>query len=155
MLLPITMTAAAAAALIHVWLSLRVSQVRTAQKIMIGDGGSEALTRRMRAHANFAENAPIFLLLLLLLELGGTQSLYLWAAVLVFVLARLLHPFGMDRKAPNIFRMLGTLGSLAVIAALAIWGIKLSYSGIAAPAPERMEVPGLRVDGGAPAGPRS
>ncbi len=36
-----------------------------------GDGGNEALIRRMRAHANYGENAPIVLILLALLELAG------------------------------------------------------------------------------------
>ena len=71
MILPITLTIAGAAAILHVWLSLRVSRLRRPLKIGVGDGGNEALLRRMRAHGNFAENMPIFLILLGLLELAG------------------------------------------------------------------------------------
>jgi len=150
MLLPITITAAAAAALLHIWLSLRTSQVRMKLKIELGDGGSEPLTRRMRAHANFVENAPFVLLLVLLLELSGASPTFLWAAVILFILARLSHAFGMDRKAPNPLRMAGTMGSLLVIGALAIWGIVLSYAAMGE-APERRQAPTIKAETTAPA----
>jgi uncharacterized protein len=70
MILPITLTIAAAAAILHVWMSLRVSRLRRHFRVSIGDGGNEALARRMRAHGNFAENMPIFLILLVLWLLG-------------------------------------------------------------------------------------
>ncbi len=57
------------------WLSVRVSQVRRAQQILHGDGGSPALLKRMRAHSNYGENLPVFLILLVLLELAGVWSL--------------------------------------------------------------------------------
>lgn len=141
MLLPIALTAAGAAALLHVWLSVRVSQVRLSRKIELGDGGSEPLTRRMRAHGNYAENAPIFLILVALLELAGGRAEYLWAATIVFFLARLLHAFGMDRKAPNRLRMLGIVGSWGVLLVLGAWAIALTYTQAAAPAPERQPAP--------------
>jgi len=127
MLLPIAITAAAAAALLHIWLSVRTSQVRMKFGIELGDGGSEPLTRRMRAHANFVENAPFFLVLVALLEMADASAGFLWAAVILFILARLCHAFGMDRKAPNPLRIAGTLGSLVVIAGLAIWAVTLTY----------------------------
>jgi len=127
MLLPIAITAAAAAALLHIWLSIRTSQVRMKLNIELGDGGSEALIRRMRAHANFVENAPFFLVLVALLELAEASATFLWTAVILFILARLCHAFGMDRKAPNPLRMAGTMGSLTVIGGLAIWAVVLTY----------------------------
>ena len=80
MILPITLTIAGAAAILHVWLSLRVSRLRRPLKIGVGDGGNEVLLRRMRAHGNFAENMPIFLILLGLLELATGGDLWLWGA---------------------------------------------------------------------------
>ena len=38
--LPITLTIAAAAAVLHIWLAARVSQLRRGYKISIGDGGT-------------------------------------------------------------------------------------------------------------------
>ncbi len=54
-LLPITLVTAGAAAIINLWLALRTGAVRRASKVDVGDGGNEALIRRMRAHANFVE----------------------------------------------------------------------------------------------------
>jgi len=78
--LPIALTIAAAAAVLHIWLAGRVSQLRNRHKVSIGDGGNEALIRRMRAHANYGENMPIVLILLALIELAGGDARILWAA---------------------------------------------------------------------------
>ena len=57
-------SAAAAAAIINFWLAMRIGQLRTREKISIGDGGNDLLARRMRAQLNFAENTPIVLVLI-------------------------------------------------------------------------------------------
>lgn len=114
MILPISLTAAAVAALINLWLAIRVGRVRTAEKISIGDGGSDLLVRRMRAQANFVEFTPFVLVLILVLELATGTSLLLWAGMAVYMIARIAHAFGMDgmkgaRPAGIIVTMLVTL----------------------------------------------
>ena len=59
MILPITLTLAGAATLLHIWLAARVSRVRRQFKIGLGDGGNEGLLRRVRAHGNYIENMPL------------------------------------------------------------------------------------------------
>src|SRR5438067_1869694 len=103
--LPITLTMAGAATLMNVWLARRVGQVRIAAKVSVGDGGNEPLTRRMRAHANFVEYTPFFLILLGLVELATGSAPWLWAVGALYILARLAHPFGMDGKTR--LRMVG------------------------------------------------
>ena len=71
MILPITLTIAGAAAILHIWLAVRVSRARRQLKVSVGDGGNEALLRRIRAHGNYVENMPFFLILLGLVELAG------------------------------------------------------------------------------------
>src|SRR5262245_10295037 len=115
MILPITLTITGAAALLNIWLSGRVSRLRRQFKISVGDGGNEALLRRIRAHANFAENAPIVLILLGLLELAGGDKRILWGAGIAFILARILHAFGMDRPSPSRPRLIGMIGSTLVL----------------------------------------
>jgi uncharacterized membrane protein YecN with MAPEG domain len=127
MILPITLTIAGAATLLHIWLSLRVSHLRRLHKVSIGDGGHEGVRTRMRAHANFAESTPIFLILLALVELAKGSSIWLWLAAILFMLARLAHPFGMDRPAPNALRMGGVAVTWLVLLALGAYAIALPY----------------------------
>lgn len=127
MILPITLTIAGAAAILHVWLSLRVSRLRRPLKVGVGDGGNEILLRRMRAHANFAENTPLLLILLGLVELGTGGSLYLWGTGIVFILARIAHAFGMDRGGANPLRVGGIVLSWAVLLGLGIFAILIAY----------------------------
>jgi uncharacterized membrane protein YecN with MAPEG domain len=127
MILPITLTIAAAAAILLIWLAARVSRLRRPLKIGLGDGGNEALLRRIRAHANYAENMPIFLILLGLLELSGGDRWILWGAAIAFILARLAHAFGMDSPSRLRLRVAGMLVSTLVIVGLAGWALSFAY----------------------------
>ena len=126
--LTITLTIAGAAALLNLWLGMRVSQLRIRDKVSVGDGGNARIAARMRAHANFVEYVPTFLILLGLVELArGTQT-WLWAIGILFVLGRLMHPFGMDRPAPNLLRMGGTAITWLTLAGLAIYALSIPYT---------------------------
>ena len=131
-ILPITLTIAAAAAILNIWLGGRVSQLRLAKKISVGDGGDSALQARMRAHANFTEYTPFFLILLGLIELGHGSATWLWLVAILFIVCRILHAFGMDRPAPNPFRMIGIVGTMLTLLALAVYALATPYL---APAP--------------------
>lgn len=128
MLLPITLTIAAGAAMVHVWHFVRCVRIRIARHISIGDGDNELMRIRMRAHANFAENTPLFLILLGLVELNDRSTLWLWVAGIAFILARVAHAFGMERPAPNPLRAGGMLTTIGLVAGLAIYAIVLSYT---------------------------
>lgn len=115
MILPISLTAAAAAGLINLWLGIRIGRVRTAEKISVGDGGNERLIRRMRAQANFVEFTPFVLILIFLIELATGTSLLLWGVMALYMVARIAHAFGMDgiggaRVAGILVTMLTLLG---------------------------------------------
>jgi uncharacterized membrane protein YecN with MAPEG domain len=120
-MLPITMVTAGCAALINVWLAFRVGQMRHASGVMIGDGGNERLTARMRAQANFVEYAPFILILIGLIELTGGSSLWLWLASVLFLLARLAHPFGMD--GVRWCRMIGSTVTLLLLVGLGLYAV--------------------------------
>lgn len=98
MLLPTTLCLTAAALVINFWLGVRVSKLRYALGVSVGDGGQEPLIRRMRAQANFLENTPLTLILIAAVELAGKGSVWLAAAGGVFVLGRVAHAIGMDGK---------------------------------------------------------
>ena len=120
---PITLLTAAAAAILNIWLGYRIAQHRHEFKVSVGDGGHEPLLRRMRAQANFIENAPFFLILLGGLELSGANRLGLAAVAAVFILARIAHPYGMDGGPLQRWRRIGIMGSSLATLVLIVWAI--------------------------------
>ena len=134
-ILPITLTIAAAAVLLNLWLAFRVGQVRMAAKVMTGDGGDPRVIARMRAQANFVEYTPFFLILLGLIELATGTATWLWGVGIVYVLARIAHAFGMDRKAPNPLRMAGILLTFLILLGLAGYALYLPYVAMTPPQP--------------------
>jgi len=125
MSLPITLTMVAAAALVNVWLMIRVGQVRTSEEVSVGDGGNEKVIRRMRAHANFGESTPLVLLLLAAIELTQGSSTWLWVVGGVFVFGRVAHGLGMEGTSFKVGRFLGTIISMLALVGLA--GMALYY----------------------------
>ena len=121
MILTTTLCAAAAAAILNIWLGIRIGQLRTSLKISIGDGGNEQVIRRMRAQSNFIENAPLVLVLIGAIELARPGNMILAAIAAIFIVGRVLHGLGMDGGSFAIGRMIGTLSSLLILLGLAVW----------------------------------
>ncbi len=93
--LPITAVTAALFAILMVVLSTQTSLGRARLNTSFGDSGDETLRRRIRAHGNFAEYAPMALILLGLVEgLGAARGAVLGLAIALGV-ARVLHALGM------------------------------------------------------------
>jgi uncharacterized membrane protein YecN with MAPEG domain len=127
MLLPITLTLAAACAFLTFWLGVRCSKIRVKAQILHGDGGDALLGKRMRAHANFSEYAPIVLILTALVELAVGSSIWLWIAALAFVIGRIAHAFGMDSDKPGALRAGGILLTMLVMLGLAVAALVTAY----------------------------
>jgi uncharacterized membrane protein YecN with MAPEG domain len=121
----LTLTMAGAAAIINIWLAIRIGQIRTSEKIGTGDGGNDTLMRRMRAQANFVENAPFFLALVAALELAGHASMGLWIVGYVFMAGRIAHGVGMDGGKAQIGRMIGTIITLLTLLGLSIYAFAI------------------------------
>ena len=98
MLLPTTLCLIAAAILINFWLGMRCAQIRGKEKISVGDGGHDLLGRRMRAQLNFAEQVPLTLMGVGLIELAGKGGMWLAPLGALFLVGRIAHAFGMDGK---------------------------------------------------------
>ncbi len=126
MILPVSLTAAAAAALINLWLGIRIGQVRTSEKVSIGDGGNEKVIRRMRAQANFVEFTPFVLILIALIELAAGTSTLLWAAMAIYMVARIVHALGMDGMAMG--RPIGIMLTLLIMTGLAGYAAYIAHS---------------------------
>jgi uncharacterized membrane protein YecN with MAPEG domain len=124
MLLPVTLSSCAAAGIICIWLGWRVGQLRGKFKISHGDGGNEALIRRMRAQANFVEYTPFVLLLIAAIELAGKGGAWLLYVAAIYMLARLAHPIGMDMtKSPAVPRMIGAIVTVLTLLGLSIYAV--------------------------------
>jgi len=120
-ILPVTLSAAAAAAVLNFWLSTRVAMVRRANKVAHGDGGIEALGRRMRAQMNFVEYTPFVLILCAGIELAGRGGLALALVMALYMLARIAHAFGMDGDGVPRGRQVGIGVTFLTMLGLAIW----------------------------------
>ena len=141
MTLQITLLTAAACAAIGIWLAIRIVRHRIDKKVLHGDGGDTTLARRMRAQANFVEYAPFALVLIGLIELARGPSWPLWVLAAVFVLARILHPLGMDADQPTPLRPVGAVGTWIVLALLAGWAVVIACQAGFQPTRPVIEVP--------------
>ena len=128
MILPVTLCAAAAAAIINIWLSVRVGQMRVKHKVSIGDDAGGPLTARMRAQLNFVDNTAFVLILIAAIELAGRGGQWLAWVSMAYMLGRIAHGIGMDggtlgkgRSVGTAITMLTQLG-LAIVAVLIALG---------------------------------
>lgn len=105
------------AAFFLIFLSARVILLRGATRVSIGHGGDPALERAMRVQANFVEYTPLALILLILVEMQGAPTTLVHALGAGFLLSRLIHFLGVrTREAPGVLRLLGMVGSFALLA---------------------------------------
>jgi uncharacterized protein len=82
-------------ALLIVLLSVQVSLRRAKSNTVFGDAGDETLRRRIRAHGNFIEYAPLGVVVLGFVEYRGAAKWLVYSLAAGFVLSRVLHAVGM------------------------------------------------------------
>jgi uncharacterized membrane protein YecN with MAPEG domain len=124
-MLPIALTTAGAAALVNFWLSWRIAQLRVSEKISVGDGGNMRLIARMRAQLNFAEYAPVVLILVALIEAARGTHLWLWIVAGLFILGRVLHGLGMDGWMAG--RSIAMLFTAPIMIGLGIYALVIPF----------------------------
>ena len=78
-----------------IFLSVHVVRVRQKLGLALGDGNDFELKRRIRTHANFAEYAPMYLVLSVLCEWQGAPRLAIAALGALFVMGRIAHAYSM------------------------------------------------------------
>jgi uncharacterized membrane protein YecN with MAPEG domain len=107
--------------LLAVALTARVIVLRVRTGVQAGDGGHASLAQAIRAHANFAEQAPLALLLLVIAETVGTPAALVHALGSVLVLARLASAWGLSHSlGPTMPRQVGAGATALVLAAAAL-----------------------------------
>ncbi|MEM8648068.1 MAG: MAPEG family protein [Pseudomonadota bacterium] len=95
---------AALAALLFVYLSIRVIGARRGTKTALGDGGHQTLQRAIRTHGNFAEYVPLALILMALAELQDRSVYAIHFVGLCLLVGRLLHAYGVSQE-PELFKL--------------------------------------------------
>jgi len=89
---------AAILGLLAALLTVRVILNRVKTGIQAADGGNAVLGQAIRAHANFAEQVPLALLLIVLAEAAGTPAAIVHALGAALLLARLASAWGLSRS---------------------------------------------------------
>ena len=96
-------------------LLIGVIRIRFSNRISTGDGGRQDLLNASRAHGNFIENAPFVLIGMISMMQLGTGPLMLHVVGATFIVARVLHAYGITREDnSNRARQLGTVLTLLV-----------------------------------------
>jgi uncharacterized protein len=111
-------------ALIQTALTALVILRRAQTGVNLLDGGDLQLVRRIRAHANFIETVPMALLLMVLLEMNGLETHWLWGFGLLLITGRMLHAYGvLSGKVswPRLAGMIMTLVVISIEGAMCLW----------------------------------
>jgi uncharacterized membrane protein YecN with MAPEG domain len=94
----------------------------------VGEATEPSAVRAVRRHGNLAENAAIFIASVSLLELLGGGRLWVEILCGVFLLARLMHAFGLSQQnTSNNFRVAGVI--LTAVTGIAV-GVRLIWIAI-------------------------
>jgi uncharacterized protein len=108
---------AACLILIGLVLAARVILVRREKRIGIGDGADHQLAKRIRAHGNFSEYAPLLILQLVLLALMGAPGWILHGIGVLSVVGRAGHAYGLSTTSgPSLGRVGGMVMTLTALA---------------------------------------
>ncbi len=108
-------------------LSVSVIKGRRQNKVAYGDHDIPMLQKRVRAHSNFVEYTPFFLILLGVLEYLELPFYGLHLLGLLFLAGRISHAYGLsiaerieDKKLVNShFRVYGMVGTFTAIGSCA------------------------------------
>lgn len=87
---------------LYVVLALRVIRYRRQTKSALGDGGDKQLQKRIRAHGNLSEYAPILLILLVVVELQGPPAFVVHILGALIVASRASHAYFLSQTPENI-----------------------------------------------------
>ena len=86
---------AACLSFLFIGLTIHTIKGRRQNRVPLGDNNKYDLQKRIRAHSNFAEYTPIFLILLGVLEYLGLPGYGLHILGGLFMAARLSHAYGL------------------------------------------------------------
>lgn len=126
MTLPVTAFTAAICALLILITAIMTVRERFKANAAFGmDESNEALVKAVRSHGNLIEHAPMFVIMIALLELSNAYHLGLMILAAIFLGARVSHILGLHTAhqpgKPPLFRSLGVIGTWVCYAAAIGW----------------------------------
>lgn len=119
--LPATSIITAAFALMMIVLSLQVSVRRVKSGTTFGHGEDSVLRKRIRAHGNFIEYAPLAIAIVGLLEYASAPHALVWSVAIILATVRVLHAFGMLYVATPAPRATAMIVQHVTFAVAAVW----------------------------------
>jgi uncharacterized membrane protein YecN with MAPEG domain len=93
---------------IFIALSFNAAFIRRKSGLSVGEGDNETLLRAVRAHGNFTEFTPMFLISLIMVGLLSKNCGYVACLGSIFVLGRISHAASMFLKK-GILRVIGMM----------------------------------------------
>jgi len=130
--LPVTICITAIFAVMLTALSLLVSLRRRDLNLAIGDGDDHILRRRIRAHGNFTENAPLCVLLVLSIEAVLATSNTIWIVAIILIVARILHAIGTLNRSNRRFIAPAMVMQHLTLLICGIWLLVQTFSNLTA-----------------------
>lgn len=110
--------------LLGLWLvvlSANVIRLRWSTGVSLGTGDDRQLTRAVRAQGNLTEYAPVFMILLAVVEVQGGNGTWLWLVSTLFVVGRLGHGLALGfTKSFVAGRIAGMGASLTALVLMAL-----------------------------------
>ena len=127
MVIPITLLFTSIFAVFALVLSFRAGAARgkSGESVLYGSPTNMQLAEKVRAHQNFLEYVPIFLLMFAAIEANGGNTTFLYVTGSILVVARIAHAIGLrhDNMAhPGRFiGAAGTALTTLVVAGYGLW----------------------------------
>ena len=118
---------AAVLGLLGAILTVNVIVNRARHNVTQGDGGVPALAQAIRAHCNFAEQVPLALILVGLVEAFGYRSMIIHGLGVVLLIGRLLSAWGLATTLTLSFGR--QAGATLTILVVAVASVLILYTG--------------------------
>lgn len=97
----------------------------------LGDAGDAQLRRAIRAHANFAEYAPLGLFLIYLCEQKSAPAILIHSICILFFVGRLSHAYGISQVNENFkFRVFGMMMTFLTLISTSFYLILQNFSAL-------------------------
>jgi len=107
---------------IFIALSFNAAFTRRKSGLAVGEGDNETLLRAVRAHGNFTEFTPMFLISLIVVDQLSKNCDYVGILGLLFIIGRISHALSMFLKK-GILRVIGMMLTLIPLISNLIYSV--------------------------------